>query len=146
MFESPSLIKRIAIGKLVGLIIGLIGVTALYFLAPSASALLYWGVVLWYATLGAIVGVFGVFTEHPVLKFSMPWWLRASIIGGWMNFVLTFFAYESFQLLMVDIIGDAGMSISPFWFTLEGVIVGLLVGFFATRYGGEGENLPVSAK
>jgi len=146
MFEAPSLMKRVAIGKGIGLIIGLIGVAVLYYLAPSTSVLFYWGVVLWYTTLGAIVGIFGVFTEHPILKFPMPWWLRASIIGGWMNFVLTFFAYDSFQVLMLEILGDIGMSISPFWFTLEGAIAGLIIGCVATRYGGQGENLPISAE
>jgi hypothetical protein len=29
---------------------------------------------------------------------------------------------------------------SPFWFVLEGAIVGLIMGYFATRFGGEGEE------
>tara|TARA_A100001037_G_scaffold124046_1_gene112690 strand:- start:1192 stop:1323 length:132 start_codon:yes stop_codon:yes gene_type:complete len=29
--------------------------------------------LLWYATLGAIVIVFWGFDRHPVLYFSMPW-------------------------------------------------------------------------
>jgi hypothetical protein len=42
---------------------------------------------------GAIIGVFGVITYHPLLRLSMPWWFRAPLTGAWMNFVLTFFAY-----------------------------------------------------
>lgn len=30
------------------------------------------------------------------------------------------------------------MICSPFWFVLEGAVIGLIIGFFATRFGGEG--------
>jgi len=33
-----------------------------------------------------------------------------------------------------------GLIDSPFWFTLEGALVGLIIGFFATRFGGEGKE------
>ena len=36
--------------------------------------------------------------------------------------------------------GAAGVLISPFWFTLEGALVGLLIGYAATRFGGEGKE------
>ncbi len=76
MFESPSLMKRIAIGKLVGFIIGLLGVVYLYLFMPDTSPLIYWGFLFWYATVGAVIGMFGVFTDHPILKLPMPWWVR----------------------------------------------------------------------
>ncbi len=118
MFEKPSLVTRIAIGKMVGFAVGLAGFLLLPYFAPEAGWLVRWGVLLWYTTLGAIIGVFGVFTWHPVLKLPMPWWFRAPLLGAWMNFVLT----------------------SPFWFTLEGAVVGLLIGYLATRFGGEGKE------
>ena len=55
-----------------------------------------------------------------------------------MNFVLTFFAYDVMQAMMVNTFGDRGAFSSPFWFTAEGAIVGLVIGYFATRFGGEG--------
>ena len=36
--------------------------------------------------------------------------------------------------------GDDGPFASPFWFTVEGGVVGLVMGFFATRLGGEGKE------
>jgi hypothetical protein len=35
--------------------------------------------LLWYTTLGAIIGVF---TWHPVLKLPLPWWIRAQALGA----------------------------------------------------------------
>ena len=41
--------------------------------------------------------------------------------------------------MMTNTFGENGLLSSPFWFTTEGALVGLVIGFFATRYGGEGK-------
>jgi hypothetical protein len=110
-----------------------------YFLA-DAGWLLRWGVLSWYTTVGAIIGVFGVYTYHPVLKLPFPWWIRATLLGAWMNFVLTFLAYDIMQTMMVSLFGEGSVLSSPFWFTAEGAIVGLIIGYFATRFGGEDQE------
>ena len=138
MFGNPSLVTRIAIGKGVGFLFGLAGFILLPSFLPEADWLLRWGILLWYTTVGAIIGVFGVFTYHPVLKLPFPWWFRSSLMGAWMNFVLTFFAYDVMKAMMVNMFGEEGILSSPFWFTAEGAIIGLIIGYFATRYGGEG--------
>ena len=140
MFEKPSLVTRIAVGKAIGLVIGLIGFIALPYFAPDAGWLVRWGILLWYPTVGAMIGVFGVFAYHPILHLPMPWWFRAPLIGAWMNFVLTFFAYDQMNEMMVAMFGAEGVLTSPFWFTAEGAVVGLLIGFVATRLGGEGKE------
>ena len=55
-----------------------------------------------------------------------------------MNFVLTFFAYDAMAAVLVSVFGADGLLTSPFWFTAEGAIIGLIIGYFATRFGGEG--------
>jgi hypothetical protein len=138
MFGKPSLVTRIAVGKGVGLVVGLAGLIFLPFFAPEAGWLLRWGFLLWYTTLGAIIGMFGVFTYHPMLKLPMPWWVAAPFLGAWMNFVLTLFVYDIMQDIMTATFGPDGLLTSPFWFVLEGAIFGFLVGYLATRFGGEG--------
>ncbi len=140
MFDKPSLITRILVGKSVGFVIGLLGFVVLPYLVPDADWQLRWGVLLWYTTLGAIIGVFGVFTWHPVLKLPLPWWVRAPVLGAWMNFMLTLFAYESFQVLMTSLFGPEGALTSPYWAVAEGAFVGLVIGYAATRFGGEGSR------
>ena len=139
MFENPSLMTRIAVGKTIGILFGLIGFIFLPYFYPESDWLLRWGILLWYTTLGAIVGVFGVFTYHPILKLPFQWWFRASLLGAWMNFVLTFFAFDTMQAMMFHLFGENGILTSPFWFTAEGAIIGLIMGYFATRFGGEGK-------
>ena len=140
MFGKPSLMTRIAVGKLIGFLFGFAGFLLLPFFLPEAGWLIRWGILLWYTTVGAIIGVFGVFTWHPVLKLPFPWWFRAPLIGAWMNFVLTFFAYDTMQQMMLSLFGEEGMMSSPFWFTAEGAIIGLVIGYIATLLGGEGKE------
>ena len=141
MFRNPSLITRIAIGKVIGFLFGLSGFVLLPLFLPEVGWLIRWGILLWYTTLGAIIGVFGVLTWHPVLRLPMPWWFRAPLVGGWMNFVLTFFVYDTMSVMMESIFGAGGLLSSPFWFTAEGAVVGLVIGYFATRFGGEGRDI-----
>ncbi len=140
MFNNPSLITRIVIGKTIGLVFGLMAFIFVPYFLPVADELLRWGILLWYTTLGAIIGVFGVFTYHPILKLPLPWWFRAPLLGAWMNFVLVFFAYDAMQSMMVSFFGENGVLNSPFWFVSEGALIGLIIDYFATRFAGEGVN------
>ena len=147
MFDNPSLITRIGVGKAVGFVIGLAAFLTLPALAPEVSAEIRWGTLFWYTTLGAIIGVFGVFTSHPVLKLPFPWWVRAPMLGAWMNLVLTLFAVDVFRDIMIAIFGESGALQSPYWFVAEGALAGLVIGYFATRFGGEGtETVSFAAK
>ena len=59
--------------------------------------------------------MFGVYTWDPVLKLPMPWWFLAPLLGAWMNFVLTFFAYDTLAAAMAPVFGPEGILSSPFW-------------------------------
>ena len=62
------------------------------------------------------------------------------------EFVLTFFAYDAMQVAMHAFFGADSFLQSPFWFVLEGAIVGLFIGYSATKFGGEGpETVKVAA-
>ena len=139
MFSKQSLITRIAIGKTIGLLVGLSGFFLVPHFLPNASPLLPWGILLWYITFGAIVGIYGVLDRLPVVDWRMPCWLRGALTGAWLNFVLVFFAHEP----MGDMLTAAfnGAVISPFWFALEGAILGLIIDAIATHFAGEGKSI-----
>ena len=61
LLKKPSLVTRVGVGKLVGFLFGLAGLITLPYFWPEAGWLIRWGVLFWYTTLGAIIGVFGVF-------------------------------------------------------------------------------------
>jgi hypothetical protein len=58
-----------------------------------------------------------------------------------MNFVLIFFAYDTMAKFLLSMFGPDGFMLSPFWFTAEGALVGLIIAYFATRFGGEGPEI-----
>ncbi|MCJ9429108.1 hypothetical protein [Kordiimonas marina] len=138
--EKPSLMLRVGTGKLVGLLVGLIGFFALPSFYPDTGLMFRLGVLCWYTTMGAVVGMFGVVTYHPVLKLPMPWWFRSLTVGAWMNFVLTLFLHDRFSAMMVAVYGEGSLLSSPWWMVAEGAVVGLICGFVATRVGGEGKE------
>ena len=140
MFGNPSLTTRIAIGKTIGLAVGIIGFISMPYFWPEASTMFRWAILLWYVTLGAIVAVFGVYTWNPIFKFSMPWWFMGPWIGAWMNFLLALFIYEDLQAFMLAWPGPDGIITSPFWFSAEGALVGGVIAYLATRFGGEGKE------
>ena len=87
-----------------------------------------------------ILCAIGVLTWHPVLTLPMPWWIRAPALGAWMNFVPTYFAYDAIKAMMTSLFGADGIVTSPFWFSAEDAAVGLVIGYVATRFGGEGNE------
>ncbi|MDB2550861.1 hypothetical protein N9X24_03265 [Rickettsiales bacterium] len=142
MFERNSLTTRIAIGKLTGFLIAFFGILIFNFITEYQLPTMFaFGIVLWYITIGAIIGIFGVYREHPILKFPMRWWLRSSIIGGWMNFILVLLSYEQLEEIIIVALGFDTFFRSPFWFTLEGIFAGLIIGYFSTKFGGEGQKI-----
>ena len=140
MFGKPSLITRIAVGKTIGLLFGLIGFISLPYFWPQADWLIRWGVLLWYVTFGAVIALAGVMTYHPVIKLPLPWWFQSPLFGAWLNFVLAFFAYDKLQAMMISLFGADSRFISPFWIVLEGAIIGFIIGYAATKFGGEGKE------
>ncbi len=137
MFSKPSIMTRIAVGKLVGLLLGIVGFVA----APSFGIddiKLRIGILFWYAAIGAFIGMAGVFTWHPMLKLKMPWWFMGPLIGAWMNLILILIAWDVVAPLMAG--GEFWGMTSPWWGVVEGALVGLLIGGLATLFGGEGPS------
>lgn len=140
LFGNPSLLTRIAIGKGVGFLIGIAGALTLPYFWPEVDAMFRIGVLFWYATVGAVIGVYGVITWHPVLRLPLPWWFRAPLIGAWMNLLLVLLASREVTAMMAATFGPEGAMSSPFWLVAEGALIGLLIGFLCTRFGGEGRG------
>lgn len=143
LLRKPSLLTRLVVGKLTGLVIGLIAFIALPWLDPDASLALRFGFFFWYVTVGALIGLVGVFDRHPLFPtWRLNWWLVGPAIGAWMNFMLTLFARDDIQPMVAVILGE---SASPYlWFTLDGAMTGAIIAYFATRFGGQGPETVTS--
>lgn len=141
LYDKPSLVTRIAVGKGVGFLIGLVELLLIPIWWPDESWSLRIGVMLWYTTMGGIIGLAGILDHHPVLPIRMPYWFRAPMIGAWMNFLMFLLMYDKLQHMMnVAATWTWLHDVSPIWIIMEGALAGLLIGWLSTRFGGEGKK------
>ncbi|MFC3050847.1 hypothetical protein [Kordiimonas pumila] len=130
MFEGYPLLKRVAMGKLVGACFGIAGFFLMPVLWPDTGMMMRVAVLLWYITFGAVISLFALLTYNPVLKLKMPWWFICSFTGAWLDLVLMLFIYGDLTAMLQVWPGDGSVWACPWWFVLEGALVGLAVGFF----------------
>ena len=142
MNTDSYFIKRIGTAKMIGMAFGILGFFLIPYFWPGQSMWLRVGILLWYTTLGAMIGIMGIFDHHPMLKFGMPFWGGGPIFGAWFNLVLAFLMHDKLSLLMRQLDGAFGGIQSPFWIVLEGAIVGLVIDAMATKTVGEGLPAP----
>ncbi len=134
MRENVNVLRRLGAAKGTGFFFGLVGFFLVPVLWPDAGPWFRWGMLLWYTTFGVLIGLFGFFDRHPLFKFPLPFWLRGTVFGAWLNLVLTLVAYEKLAVLLESY----GAFSCPFWMVAEGAVIGLIVDAVATRVGGDG--------
>lgn len=137
MAQASAAVTCIALGTMIGVLVGLGGFVLVPLLVEAPDPWLRWGILFWYPTMGAAIGAL-VRSELPP---PLPRWVTGGLVGGWVNFVLTFFAHQQMEHFLASIMGGDGAFTSPFWFVLEGVLVGALIGLAVDRFGAEGEPI-----
>lgn len=139
MLEKPSLILRVGIGKAVGFIVGLFA----FLLLPiygEVDFMFRLGFLFWLVIMGAMIGLFGVMTDYPLIKMPLPWWWRGSMIGGVMMLAFWLVTYERLNVIAINIFGEMSIFASGAWIIVDGILIGLLIAFVATKFGGEGKE------
>ena len=82
MFKLHSVTGRIAIGKMIGLVVGLLVMVLLPTFDMQVLSMFGIGTLLMFVLMGVMTGFVGQFDRHPALDFSMKWWVRGPIIGA----------------------------------------------------------------
>lgn len=143
-YSKPSITLRIAWGKILGLLVGIIGFFAFPYFWPDAELTFRIGFLFWYLILGAMIGLTGIYTSNPVLNIKISWWMRGLSVGAWFNFVLLMFTYDEISQIMLSNFGSNSILSSPWWLVAEGAIFGLILDFVLTKIAGEGYQTVVS--
>ena len=138
MMQNPSLLTRVAVGKVLGLVLSVAGLLIFQGMLPELGLRFNIALVLWFVTIGAFVGLMGVFSVYPMLNVPLPWWFRGAWIGGWMNLLLVLLAYDQLSATMTETFGAGSVLDSPWWIVLDGMCFGLAADWLCTRLGGEG--------
>ena len=132
---------RVAIGKAVGLAFGLLSLLFLP-LIQGDNILFGIGILVISVLMGATVGMLGVFDEHPVFDFKMSWCVRGALVGLLFGLAVVLLGYDQLEtILSSHIFQNLGLK-SPFWAIVDFVFLGMLIDYLATKFAGQGENLP----
>jgi hypothetical protein len=128
--------KRIGLAKGMGLLAGLLcaygastqGVIGAF----DYHSAMFWTIVLNRGILGMIIGVVGVYTLHPYLRFKIGPVLRGIVFGA------------TISLLMATgilIAGEPDRWIG-FWYTIgAGIVIGVVIDLVVTKLYGQGREL-----
>lgn len=140
MFNKHSVAGRVAVGKTVGLTVGLLAVLLMPIIPVETALEFKIGFVLLMVMMGAMIGLVGVFTAHPIIpSFKMRWWTRGPLIGAFFFLILVLLAKDELEPFMsLDIVAWTGLT-SPYWAILDGIFLGGLIGYIATKISGEGD-------
>ncbi len=139
MFEKPSLMLRIAVGKSVGFIFGLIAFFALPMMGEP-DLMFRLGLALWLIITGAMIGLMGVVTYHPLLHIPLPWWVRGPLIGMSTMLTLWLVAHERIDAIVINMFGPDTILSSGAWIIADGLVIGLVMAWLATLLAGEGRE------
>ena len=128
---SVSKISPLVVGTSAGKLLAFCFGLTLFFTIPNSAAdsngVMHWVILFWYPTIGGIVGISNAIKQD--FLFDLPWWLRAPTLGAWMNFMAAMLSQGEVQEFSVIIQLSSGLLSSPFWFVLDGLVIGTLCGF-----------------
>lgn len=144
MFKMKSVTGRIVIGKIIGLVVGVIVMLLLPSFDMEIFSMFGLGTLMMFVLMGAVTGFMGIFDRHPALKFKMSWYVGGPLVGLFFMLMYVLFTYETLEMVMKsDLVSWMGLE-SPFWALLDGLFIGGLMGFVETKLAGEGEDLPIT--
>lgn len=136
--DGPTFLTRLAVAKMVGLVIGLIGFLLIPIVTPDAPAPARWGVLLWYPTMGAVIAMLEVLDDTRSLPWHVPWWLRGALVGAWFNFLCVMVGDEFMETFVAELFGAESLLASAYLFIPEGAVAGVVIAYLVMRFGGEG--------
>lgn len=135
---KSKLAQRIIVWKFIWAIFWWIAFFIIPNLLNNANLFLRFWVWLWYITLWVVIWLFWIMSNHPVLKFPMPFRVRWIVLWWWMNFVLALFVYNDLIIVMKGTIFEW---YSPFRIIVEWMIFWLIADHFATKIAWEWKEL-----
>lgn len=139
--DGPTFLTRLAVAKMVGLVIGLIGFLLIPILTPQAPMPARWGVLLWYPTMGAVIAMLEVLDDNRALPWHLPWWVRGALVGAWFNFLCVMVGGAFMTEFLVEIFGTDSVLATAYLFVPEGAVAGMIIAYLVMRFGGEGRAI-----
>ena len=140
MFKKQSIAGRVALSKIIGLVVGGLIILLLPLLPVEATTEFKIGFMLLVMMMSIMIGFFGMFAHHPLFSgWKLHWWSRGPLVGMVFFLILVLLAKDELQPFMsLDIVIWTGLA-SPYWALIDGAILGGIVGYITTKICGEGD-------
>ncbi len=143
MFKIHSITGRMFIGISIGAVVGVLTILFSPMFGFPVLSMFGFGTLLTFMLMGLTLGTMGMFDYHPVFGFKMRWWIRGAVAGFLFTLMYILLGYESLQILIQsNLVSWTGLT-SPFWALIDGVMIGLFMGWMETKFAGEGSSLPL---
>ena len=143
MFKIHSVTGRIFIGVIMGMVVGILSIAMSPIFGFPLFSMFGFGTLITFVMMGFTLGLVGIFDYHPILGFKMRWWMRGSVMGFIFALMYILLSYETMEVIMEsNIVSWMGLN-SPFWALIDGVSIGLFMGWMETKFAGEGSNIPL---
>lgn len=143
--KMPAVLKRTAWGKSIGFALSLAWFLIILLSGSYGSnPMLAWGILFWYPTVGAFIGLAGVMDQHPLLGKMWIW--RGVTIGAFMNVLLVLLAYVPLMNLLTNMWYDFTGNMIMMGAIIEGAIIGGAMDWYLTAKFGEGKKLMKKGK
>jgi len=132
MLPLTPFLKRVALAKLLGLILGGLSYVIFSPIAPQSGMFLL-GLAGWVVTLGALIGMLGFYQSIPFMNVPIPVWLRGGWCGAWMGLLLVLVAYGALAQLNAQTPWLPGVFASPWWLVPEMAFWGAVIDLIVTK-------------
>lgn len=137
--HKKSVFKRIVVGKLIGLVVGGISFAMLPLYGLAGETMFGLGMWLAFILMGGTIGLLGIMTQHPIFDFRLRFWMRGAVVGFSFMLMVILLGYEQIQAIMSSpLVSWVGLK-SPFWALIDGTLIGIFMGWVATKVAGEGD-------
>ncbi len=135
MMQLSPLVKRVALAKSLGLVLGLLAPATLT-TGSTSDLMLVWGIVLWAVVLGALIGLIGAFDRVPVLDIRLPIAFRGGWVGLWMGVILLLVAHDGLETLWARTGWLPQPGPGVWWLLVEAALAGALIDLAVTAVTG----------
>ena len=127
MTLSDPFVRRIALAKILGVLIGLFAFYMISQHAPNAPEVLPYAFVALYLTVGGMVGAMGYYDAVPIFGFRLHPAVRGGMIGLWLSFVAYLFSWGAIGPAFEGYLGLPPALTHPVWMMIDGALVGALI-------------------
>ncbi len=131
--KQPPVVAGITHAKLVLFVFGALAFMTVSLFQPEVSLLKRIALLLWYPTIAGVAAASNAVDLTSFKPFCWRWWQRTVLIGAWLNLLIVIFTSDGMQNFSMVVQLSFDLLTSPYWFVVDGAIIGLVAGYTSNK-------------